>query len=132
MKDTASEREKKRRFLCGNPFGGLFRFFKFNFGGCIFHAYQDIVKILTPSSSELQGLQFCFHNFFDPRPFKFRPLRKPPRRALGHHVSGPVGRTGGPKRKSFQGGTFDNGGFNICPTSKNVNTPFKGLRYIEQ
>ena len=43
------------------------------------------------------------------------------------HVSGPVGRTGGPKKKSFQGGTFETGGFNICPTSKNVNTPFKDI-----
>ena len=37
-------------------------------------------------------------------------LKCPP---LGHHVSGPVGRTGGPKKKSFQGGKFDIGGFNI-------------------
>ena len=44
---------------------------------------------------------------------------------MGDHVSGPVGRTGGPKKKSFQGGTFETGGFNICLTSKNVNTPFK-------
>ena len=29
------------------------------------------------------------------------------------------------KENPFRGGTFDNGGFNICPTSKNVNTPFK-------
>ena len=29
------------------------------------------------------------------------------------------------QKKSFQGGTFETGGFNICPTSKNVNTPFK-------
>ena len=31
------------------------------------------------------------------------------------------------QKKSFQGGTFETGGFNICPTSKNVNTPFKKL-----
>ena len=30
-----------------------------------------------------------------------------------HHVSGPVGRTGGPKTKSFQGEKFETGGFNI-------------------
>ena len=29
------------------------------------------------------------------------------------HVLGPVGRTGGPKKKSFQGGTFETGGFII-------------------
>merc|ERR1711923_331276 len=80
MEDTTSE-SKKRRFFRRNPFGGLFRFFFFfTFGGCIFRVYQDILKIPTPFSSQLQGLQFCLHNFFDPRPFKFRPLRKPPRR----------------------------------------------------
>ena len=30
-----------------------------------------------------------------------------------HHVSGPVGQTGGPKTKSFQGEKFETGGFNI-------------------
>ena len=44
------------------------------FGGCIFHVFQDILKIPTPSTSQLQGLQFCFYNLFDPRPFKFRPF----------------------------------------------------------
>ena len=83
------------------------------FGGCIFHVFQDILKIPTPSTSQLQGLQFCLHNFFDPRPFKFWPLRKPLRRGFVHHVLGPVGRTGGPKRKSFQGEKFEIGGFNI-------------------
>ena len=113
MEDTTSK-SKKLRFFGRNPFGGLFRFFFFfTFGGCIFHVYQDILKISTPSSLQLRGLHFCFYNFFDPRPFKFRPFRKPLRRALEHHVSGPVGRTGGPKKKSFQGGKFDIGGFNI-------------------
>ena len=113
MEDTTSE-SKKRPFFCRNPFGGLFRFFFFfTFGGCIFRVYQDILKIPTPFSSQLQGLQFCLHNFFDPRPFKFWPLRKPLRRGFVHHVSGPVGRTGGPKRKSFQGEKFEIGGFNI-------------------
>ena len=113
MEDTTSE-SKKRRFFCRNPFGGLFRFFFFfTFGGCIFRVYQDILKISTPSSLQLRGLQFCFHNYFDPRPFKFQPFRKPLRRGFVHHVSGTVGRTGGPKKKSFQGGKFDNGGFNI-------------------
>ena len=43
---------------------------------------------------------------------------------LPQHVFEPGGRTDGPQ-KSFQGGTFETGGFIICPTSKNVNTPFK-------
>ena len=43
-------------------------------GGCIFHVYQDILKIPTASSLQLQGLQFWFNNFFDLRPFKFRPF----------------------------------------------------------
>ena len=42
------------------------------FWSCIFHVYQDIIKIPTPFSSQLQGLQFWFNNFFDLRPFKFR------------------------------------------------------------
>ena len=40
-------------------------------------------------------------------------LHKTPRRGFVHHVLGPVGRTGGPKRKSFQGEKFEIGGFNI-------------------
>ena len=45
-------------------------------------------------------------------------LLQSPRRTLEDHVSGPVGRTGGPKNKSFQGGTFDNGGFIYVPHQK--------------
>ena len=30
-----------------------------------------------------------------------------------------------PQKNPFRGGTFETEGFNICPTSKNVNTPFK-------
>ena len=29
------------------------------------------------------------------------------------------------KKNPFRGGEFETGGFNICPTLKNVNTPFK-------
>ena len=109
------------------------------------YAFQDIFKILTPSS-QLQGLQFCFLQLFYPRPFKFRPsgllfltsiisyvylLRFFPYfykrksqiykvrckrnfwRGFVHHVSGPVGQTGGPKTKSFQGEKFETGGFSI-------------------
>ena len=75
----------------------------FTFRGCIFHVYQDILKISTPSSLQLRGLHFCFYNFFDPRPFKFRPFRKPLRRGFVHHVLGPVGQTGGPKKNPFRG-----------------------------
>ena len=62
MEDTASE-SKKRQYFCGNPFGGLFRLFFFTFGSCIFNVYQDFLTISTPSSSQLQELQFCFYNF---------------------------------------------------------------------
>ena len=107
-KASESKEEKKAE----KPSKGVSAFF-LTFGGCIFHVYQDILKISTPSSLQLRGLHFCFNNFFDPRPFKFWPFQKPLRRGFVHHVSGPVGRTGGPKRKSFQGEKFEIGGFNI-------------------
>ena len=58
-------------------------------------------------------LNFYLKGYGGERGKRAKKLPKSPRRALGYHVLGPVGRTGGPKKKSFQGGKFDNGGFNI-------------------
>ena len=111
--DTASESKEEKKAEKPSEGVSAKKSPFLTFGGCIFHVYQDILKISTPSSLQLRGLHFCFNNFFDPRPFKFRPFRKPLRRGFVHHVSGPVGRTGGPKTKSFQGEKFETGGFNI-------------------
>ena len=111
--DTASESKEEKKAEKPSEGVSAKKSPFFTFGGCIFHVYQDILKISTPSSLQPRGLHFCFNNFFDPRPFKFRPFRKPLRRGFVHHVLGPVGRTGGPKRKSFQGEKFEIGGFNI-------------------
>ena len=44
--------------------------------------------------------------------------RKPLRRGFPQHYFGSVGQTGWPKKKSFNGGTFEKGGFHLCLTSK--------------
>ena len=48
MEDTASESKEEKK--AEKPSKGVSAFF-LTFGGCIFHVYQDILKISTPSSS---------------------------------------------------------------------------------
>ena len=58
-----------------------------------------------------RGKRFYLKGYGVERGKRAKKLLKTPLRGLVHHVSGPVGRTGGPEKKSFQGGTFVTRGF---------------------